>query len=713
MQRCVIFVMFVAGISGCLIACGSSGGSPGVDAGPSPDVGLDGTVDASPEVGPDDVGTDMGTDADAMPHDLEADADGSTDADAGGERDAQDAQADGGAGEDADAGPTCTPDTDTDGDGLDDCDETQLCTSPTEADTDGDGLDDREEFFNNSDPCDPDTDGDGLNDKAELDLGLDPQKPSTLGDGVDDGDRWRATACAPPQDSDEDFTGTINYFTSQTGDYKVGVPQDVSTHQKLTLNNVTAPIASSIYSDSPDSLYGFLLSKNAEAGRSTPDASLRQTVRPKVLARAGQVPEDLLYDINTAPFDTHDGHRASIGRYVVETATAKTPAKVREELLLGLAPFARSDVGAGGLPSTTGQTYSRFRIFVSVILRAKSSGPSQTLISAAVVPEPVYDSRADVRFQMDNLTNTTNVSQQAAGTMVGCSSFKPRENDPKAYFYWVIDQTGSAQSKISNLVGSEQDLVNHMQASQVDYSVGVTNMDPDNGGELYNPWTQSASQFASDIQGAAVNCSGWSCSGGTEEGLESAYQGIQYMRGRQAQQPPAAESIPSGASVIPVFVTDDAAGSVTNGSAMPSKYTNFFSGPAGATAYALKGTDNCGNSDGPVFRDVAFESGGNVGSICAAQLDEIAIDIVVGAAGDIAGYQLSETPVSASMSVFMESDQDPTKSTFVPRSRDDGYDYFAEENSVAFFGSFRPSDDPATSYAEDFVAVRYEYFVSP
>jgi hypothetical protein len=712
MQRCVISLLFFVGISGCLMACGSGGGS-------SSDAALDGNVDARPEVGPKDMGTDMagdveidtGTDADAEAHDGGSDVDSSSDADATADTDPQDTRVDGGG--DADSGPACTPDKDTDGDGLDDCDEVQLCTSPTDPDTDGDGLDDREEYVQNADPCDPDTDGDGLDDKAEVELGLDPQSASTFGGGVADGDLWRANACAPPQDSSEDFTGTINYFTSQTGDYKVGVPQDVSTYQKLTLNNVSAPVASSVYSDSTDSLYGFVLSKNAEGGRTTPDGSLSETVRPEVFGLAGSNTDNLLFDLNGSAFDTHDGHRASIGRYVVQTSSAKSPAKVREELLLGLGPFSTSDVGGSGLPPTTGQTYTEFRIFVSVVLRTKSSGPAQTLVSAAVVPESVYDNQTEVKFQMDNLTNTTNISQEADSTMVGCSSFEPRQNKPKAHFYWVLDQTGSAQTKVSKLVGSEQDLVNQMQASQLDFSVGVTNMDPGNGGELYNPWTQSASQFASDIQGAAVNCSGWSCSGGTEEGLESAYQGIQYMRGLAAQQPSPTEAIPSGASVIPVFVTDDAAGSVKFGSMMPSKFTNFFGGPAGATAYALKGTDNCGGSSGPVFEDVVRESGGKMGSSCSADLSDMAQDIVHAAAGKVTGYELSETPVSASMSVFVESDQDPTTSTFVPRSRDDGYNYFPEENSVAFFGSFRPSDDPATPYSEDFIAVRYEYFTSP
>lgn len=102
--------------------------------------------------------------------------------------------------------PTC----DQDGDGLDNGDEVDNGTDPTNPDTDGDGLTDGEEVFGVDDPstpavptessdpldpCDPfetsptcDQDGDGVVNGDEATAGTDPTNPDTDGDGVTDGE---------------------------------------------------------------------------------------------------------------------------------------------------------------------------------------------------------------------------------------------------------------------------------------------------------------------------------------------------------------------------------------------------------------------------------------------------------------------------------------------------------------------------------------------
>jgi hypothetical protein len=74
-------------------------------------------------------------------------------------------------------------------------------------------------------------------------------------------------------------------------------------------------------------------------------------------------------------------------------------------------------------------------------------------------------------------------------------------------------------------------------------------------------------------------------------------------------------------------------------------------------------------------------------------------------------YQLSDIPVSGSLKVLVESDQDPTEATVVPRSREDGYEYFYRDNTVMFSRSYWQMY--SSEYPEDFVALRFEYFTSP
>ena len=69
--------------------------------------------------------------------------------------------------------------TDTDGDGLSDGDET--ATDPLNPDTDGDGLTDFDELNGDpaTDPANPDSDGDGLSDSLEVLAGTDPNDPAS------------------------------------------------------------------------------------------------------------------------------------------------------------------------------------------------------------------------------------------------------------------------------------------------------------------------------------------------------------------------------------------------------------------------------------------------------------------------------------------------------------------------------------------------------
>ena len=75
---------------------------------------------------------------------------------------------------------------DTDNDGLNDEEESDLGTNPNDADTDGDGLTDGEELTLGTNATNSDTDGDGLNDGEESTLGTNPNDADTDGDGVND-----------------------------------------------------------------------------------------------------------------------------------------------------------------------------------------------------------------------------------------------------------------------------------------------------------------------------------------------------------------------------------------------------------------------------------------------------------------------------------------------------------------------------------------------
>ncbi|MFB6083260.1 MAG: hypothetical protein ABEJ94_03325, partial [Halorientalis sp.] len=125
--------------------------------------------------------------------------------------------------------------TDTDGDGLDDLEETRLGgVLPYEADTDGDGVDDgaedpdgdgltnREELANDTPPGFADLDADGLTDPAEVGNGTDPTLADTDGDFLSDRAEIRGPFGTDPLDEDTDGDGIVDgnetYDTTATNE---------------------------------------------------------------------------------------------------------------------------------------------------------------------------------------------------------------------------------------------------------------------------------------------------------------------------------------------------------------------------------------------------------------------------------------------------------------------------------------------------------------
>ena len=77
-------------------------------------------------------------------------------------------------------------DSDADGDGLNDGEESHYETDPLVADTNNDGLDDYLAVRSGLSPTSSDTDGDGIPNIAEVSNGTNPLWEDTDGDGVND-----------------------------------------------------------------------------------------------------------------------------------------------------------------------------------------------------------------------------------------------------------------------------------------------------------------------------------------------------------------------------------------------------------------------------------------------------------------------------------------------------------------------------------------------
>jgi len=682
-------------------ACGGGDDDP-ADTGTSGDVvadtesdaGMDAEPDAEP---PEDVEPD--TPDDKQDTDVEQDVSDETDA-----------------GDEEDTGPD--PDElDSDSDGLTNAEEQQLCngngSDPYDGDTDGDGLSDYEEVQRGTNPCKQDTDGDGASDWEELQWDLNPTNPDTYNDGTIDGDRWILSACENQTPSEVDF------YENAEGNWSVALPTAFGNYTDLSITNSSAPLAAAAYDDPANEVAGFMLSENNPTSASSPQ-------QPLATQPAGQVYQALQsissvdQDLTQGEFQTHDGYTASTGEYeVTVNGGAVSVKKFRDDLLLEAAPFSQGDVS--GLPSSAGATYDQFKVIITVIFRPNLNGPAQRLVTAGVAPlkkvardSPQYS--PFLRFRMNDLTDTTNIAEEVDTSLTKCARFTADADRPQAEFYWVLDQSGSMSDDNQKVIDFSDNFIQEIENTALDYRLGVTNMDPSTEGRLRAPtyWHKASSTFKSQVDGMAINCSGdgtIGCSGGSEYGLKNGREGIRYMTGGASQQPSPPEEIRADAEVITIFMSDEEANSaklndwgMVDGISNVGDFELWYQNKT--TAFAIVGDgQSCGTDNGQAYKDVALATGGKTASLCASDLTQTIQDIIFAATGVASNYNPKPRPISSSLKVFMNG-------TFVPRSEEDGYNYFAKDNAVAFFGNFRPDPDKAEdpTVAPDRVAIVYETY---
>jgi hypothetical protein len=148
---------------------------------------------------------------------------------------------------------------DSDADGLSDAEELLLGSDPLNPDTDGDGYGDLLEatypgtfHIHQFDPgCPPeqrgDSDGDGLTDCEEIFVGTSPSNYDTDGDGVPDGIEWKAHTlpAVPDLSSDPDLDGRDNYLELREHTNPIVADSaDISqTAQRYSLTDEGPPVA--------------------------------------------------------------------------------------------------------------------------------------------------------------------------------------------------------------------------------------------------------------------------------------------------------------------------------------------------------------------------------------------------------------------------------------------------------------------------------------
>ncbi len=582
---------------------------------------------------------------------------------------------------------------DCDFDGLSQTEETGLGTDPCDNDTDGDKLNDLKEIQAGSDPLEEDSDGDGLNDADEIYYEFDPNNPDSLDDGILDGDRWIVTACAPPVESEP-----VNYYLSSKGDWQLALPPAFNNYADLTISSVlpSDKTAASVYDDPSNEVAGFTMS--LDAGNLTDAITILNQIRGNFTGL------NVLENTNGGEFDTHDRHTAAVGRYLVRSTSTISSRALRDQLLFanGLdfasTPFGPADVT--GLPNSAGVEYNEFRIFVSATLRVNAVSGNRILITAAIAPDQKYQIRDKVRFRMDDLTNTSNVADSGDARISRCDITAKGSFTPAADFYWVLDNSGSMNSHYTALLAVANQFFAALQGTDVDFRLGVTNTEDSDAGKLRTPpgWHTDLNSFINEIQQYVINPSGFA-----EYGLKNAKAGIEHMRSSRAK---VAERI-YDATVITIIMSDEDPETFQNASSaneraqLTAEYVDFFT--RNSVVFAIIGLNpGCGTHEGLDYKAVAEASGGSATSLCSQDAGQTIQDIIDVSTKFVFRYALPKTPVSSTLRVFVNNQ-------WVPRSRENGFDYITETNSIAFFGTYKPLASRSGVRGDD-IAVSYQTF---
>jgi hypothetical protein len=488
----------------------------------------------------------------------------------------------------------------------------------------------------------------------------------------------------------------VDYYTSANGDWLLALPPALNNHAELAISTSTPQNkqAASVFDDPSNEVASFLLSQSAATAQPTPIDAL-QALRSRV-ALTGTI----LQDQTSGEFDTHDFHRAAISRFLIRSTTQRSARQIRDALLFNVASFGAADVT--GLPVSSGNTYQDFRVFLSVTYRKSTVNGDRLVIAAAIAPAQKFDDRDKVRFRMDDLTNTTNVSAALDTSLDRCSTFRAGEGNPEADFYWNLDQSGSMFDDYVRVRNVANAFYANLNNTSLDYRLAVTTMDEDFFGRPLGtvPWYKDLPTFLARIN--QVETGGYDCC--AEYGLKTSRDGIQWMRSSSAPQ---SARIRPSAQLITIIMSDEEdeefQGVNLPGSALLNTYRQFF--VSNTILFAIVGYTSSRYSDGAAYREVAFATGGSAADLLATNIQETIDEIIYAATGLASAYVLPATPISSTLRVFKNGE-------WVPRSREDGFDYFASTNSIAFFGTFRPQPaDPTQGRYGDDIAVSYSTFL--
>jgi hypothetical protein len=303
---------------------------------------------------------------------------------------------------------------------------------------------------------------------------------------------------------------------------------------------------------------------------------------------------------------------------------------------------------------------------------------------------------------------------------------------PVADIIWVVDESGSMDNNRQDIVNNANNFFSRALASGLDFRMGVTNVCRPSAGSscVVGKFCSKVSSSTSDDGGTdrfllpseqqvfsscINNPPGYE--GASEYGLTNSEEAVKKHLPR-AQNAPG--KIRPGAKIVIILATDEApeefksgilsytdysstncqldAGKQTAVNNALQKYLDLFKGltdPEAAAIFHVIGgvcNNSCTAEMAHGYKELAQQLSGQIGDVCQKDLGntlQVIIDSIVGAASPVV---LEYVPIASSLAVAMDGVE-------VKRSRTNGFDYRAEQNSLAFINvKFDKGSEVVASY---------------
>jgi hypothetical protein len=404
-------------------------------------------------------------------------------------------------------------------------------------------------------------------------------------------------------------------------------------------------------------------------------------------------------EVAIAPIPTET---ASVQIRVTDPATADAIRNALVQLIGsvdGSGNVSQFPESGGSTPATV------FRI----VIQASQDNQGHAAVLFGVTTDANY---ANVEGDLSGLVDGTNIGPSGTQSTVVTDDLLAA-NPPRADFLFVVDNSGSMREEQNAVSANSLGFFDRLNGLGLDFRIATITTDSSNPRGA--GFTNSRAQFKADVEAGTTGSGKESCTYYAEKALSTASPNAQgaVLTNGKGSRGSILPALRAGVPLTVICLTDesdaytkwDGSGSDTDAPRFDINSNVFLAG--GYTYYAIMPLDSSGqhgscsgvNGNANVYGNftasvigvaalrmdqLAVRTGGAVSSICGENYGAFLNQLADRTAAGASSYQLSRTPISATLAVYLNGVE--IAATSNPGPGETGYVYMPSVNRIAFTG---------------------------